>query len=111
MVIPAEKARDHVGRECTVIMTVRSSKNAVPRRTYFLDSEADFHDEKNLAVVISYDDADKFHEMGIDDPALHYKDKKIRVTGKVIDEDDQIRIHVTDPKQIKLVEPKPTGCG
>ena len=105
-VIPAAQARDHVGRECTVELTVRSSKNAAGRRTYFLDSEEDFHSAKNLAVIISYDHADRFREAGIDDPAEHYKGKAIRVTGKVIEEDDQIRIRVQDPKQIKIVEPK-----
>ena len=105
-VIPAAEAKDHVGQECTVEMTVKASKNAAKRRTYFLDSEEDFHDEKNFAVVISYDHAAKFQEAGIDDPAEHYKDKTIRVTGKVIEEDDQVRIRVEDPKQIKIVEPK-----
>ena len=87
-------------------MTVKSSKNAAPRKTYFLDSEEDFHDEKNLAIVISYDHADKFREAGIDDPSEYYKGKTIQVTGKVIDEDDQVRIRVEDPKQIKLLETK-----
>jgi uncharacterized protein (DUF58 family) len=105
-IIPAAEIRSHVGKECTAEMTVKASKNAVPRRTYFLDSEEDFHDEKNLAVVISYDHAAKFQEAGIDDPAEYYKGKTIRVTGKVIEEDDQVRIRVDDPKQIKLVEPK-----
>ena len=52
-VVPAAEARDHVDKSCTVEMTVRSSKNAAPRREYYLDSEEDFHDEKNFAVVIS----------------------------------------------------------
>jgi hypothetical protein len=73
---------------------------------FFLDSEEDFHDGKNLAVVISYDHADKFRDAGIADPAEYYKGKTIQVTGKVIEEDDQVRIRVEDPKQIKLVEPK-----
>ncbi len=105
-IIPAAQVKDHVGEECTAELTVRASKDAAKRRTYFLDSEEDFHDEKNLSVVISYDHADKFREAGIDDPAAHYKDKTIRVTGKVIREDDQVRIRVEDPKQIKIVESK-----
>ena len=40
------------------------------------------------------------------DPAEHFKDKTIRVTGKVIEEDDQIRIRVEDPKKIELAETK-----
>ena len=68
----------------------RSSKNAAPRREYYLDSEEDFHDEKNFAVVISYDHADLFKKAGIDDAAEHYKGKSLRVTGKVIRENDQV---------------------
>src|SRR5262249_38059272 len=68
-VIEAAEARKHVDETCTVSMTVRSSKNAAPRREYYLDSEPDFRDERNLAVVISYDHADRFREAGIDDPA------------------------------------------
>ena len=105
-IIPATEIRSHVGKECTALMTVKASKNAAPRRTYYLNSEEDFHDEKNLAIVISYDHAAKFQEAGIDDPAEYYKDKTIQVTGKVIEEDDEIRIRVDDPKQIKIVEPK-----
>jgi hypothetical protein len=105
-VIAATEARSHVGEECTAQMTVKASKNAAPRRIYFLDSEEDFRDEKNLAVIISYDHADKFREAGIADPAEHYHGKTIQVTGKVIAEDEQIRIHVEDPKQIKVVESK-----
>ena len=101
-VIPAAEIRQHIGKECTALMTVKSSKNAGPKRVYFLDSEEDYHDEKNLAIVISYDHAAKFQAAGIDDPADYYMGKKIRVTGKVIEEDDQVRIRVEDPKQIKV---------
>ena len=102
-VIAAPDAKAHVNERCTVEMTVRSSKNAAPRREYYLDSEEDFHDEKNFAVVISYDHAELFQKAGIDNPAEHYMGKKLRVTGTVIEENDQIRIRVEDPKQIKIV--------
>ena len=105
-VFPATEARNHVGQECTFEMKVKASKNAAPRRTYFLDSEEDFHDANNLSVVISYDHADKFREAGIADPAEHFKDKTIRVTGKVIEEDEQVRIRIEDPKKIEVIEPK-----
>ncbi len=59
-VLPAAEARNHVGKDCTFEMKVKASKNAAKRKTYFLDSEEDFHDANNLSVVISYDHADKF---------------------------------------------------
>ncbi len=103
-VIPATEAKSHVGKQATVEMTIRASKNAAPRRTYYLDSEEDFHNVDNVAVIISYDHAEAFQKAGIDDPAEHYRGKKLRVTGKIIAEDDQTRIHVTDPRQITIVE-------
>jgi hypothetical protein len=103
-VVPAAEAREHIDKMCTVEMTVRSSKNAAPRREYYLDSEEDFHDEKNFAVVISYDHAEAFQKAGVADPAEHYKGKKLRVTGKVIHENDQTRMRVEDPKQIVVVD-------
>jgi hypothetical protein len=104
VVVAAPEAKNHIDAKCTVEMTVRSSKDASGRREYYLDSEEDFRDEKNFAVVISYDHADLFKKAGIDDPSEHYKGKKLRVTGKVIRENDQVRIRVEDPKQIKIVE-------
>ncbi len=102
--VKSEEARKHIDEKCTVEMTVRSSKNASGRREYYLDSEEDFHDEKNFAVVISYDHEDLFKKAGIEDAAEYYKGKKLRVTGKIIHENDQVRIRVEDPKQIKVID-------
>ena len=103
-VIPSNEAREHVGESRTVEMTVRSTKNAEKRREYYLDSEADFGDEKNLAIVIAYDHADRFNAAGIEDPAEHFKGKTVRVTGTLVREGEQVRIRVEDPTQIKPVE-------
>ena len=102
--IPAAQAREHVGERRTVETTIRASKDAARRREYYLDSEPDFGDEKNFAVVISHDHADKFKAAGIEDPAGHFKGKTIRVTGTIIREDQQVRIRVEAPEQIKVVE-------
>ena len=103
-VVAACDAKNHIDEQCTVEMTVQASKNAFTRREYYLDSEKDFHDEKNLAVVISHDHADLFKKAGVNDPAEYYEGKKLRVTGKVIRENKQVRIRVEDPKQIKVME-------
>lgn len=102
VVISAAEAKSHLDETVTVEMTVKKSKNSETSKSYYLDSEADYDDEKNLAIVISYDAAPKFKEAGIDDPAAHFKGKTIRVTGKVVKEGKQVRIRVTDPKQIVL---------
>ncbi|MBY0396264.1 MAG: hypothetical protein K2X91_07315, partial [Thermoleophilia bacterium] len=72
-------------------------------RRYYLDSEADYDSPTNLAVLIDYDHAPAFKAKGIDNPAEHYKGKRIRVTGTVIREEDQTRIRVTDPARIEVV--------
>ncbi len=102
--VAAADAKSHIDERCTVEMKVRASKNAGPRREYYLDSEEDFHDVKNFAVVISYDHAEKFKKAGIDNPADYYMGKKLRVTGKVIAENDQVQIRADDPAQIKIVD-------
>jgi hypothetical protein len=103
---PAEAIKI-VDKEVTVQLVVRSSKNALAgRHEIYLDSEEDFRDEKNLAVVITEDGAGKFKEAGIDDPAEHFRAKTIRVTGTVIRKDDRPRIEISDPKAIRLIEQK-----
>lgn len=103
-VFPADQAQDHIGETATFRLTVQSSHNAAKRSTYYLDSEEDFHDDDNLSVVIAHEHADAFKKAGIDDPAVYYRNKLIEVTGQVIEEDDQVRIRVTAPDQIKLIE-------
>ncbi len=103
-VIPAAEAHTHVGEVGTFAMTVRSSKDAAAHEEIYLDSEEDFHDEKNLALVISYDDLPAFRAAGIRAPAEYFLNKTIHVTGQVIHENDQTRIRVEDPKKIQLVE-------
>jgi hypothetical protein len=103
-VVPAAEAKDHVDERCTVEMTVRSSKAATPRKEYYLDSEEDFHDDKNFAVVISFDHAEAFQKAGVDNPADHYLHKKLCMTGKIIHQNDQIRMRVEDPKHIVVVD-------
>lgn len=102
--VKAVDAKDHIDETCTVELTVKASKDATGRQEYYLDSEEDFRDEKNFAVVIHYDHADAFKKAGVDNPAEFYRDKTIRVTGKIIRENDQVRIRVEDPANIKVVE-------
>jgi hypothetical protein len=103
---PADAIK-RLNEKVVVEMLVKASKNRLENRgEIYLDSEEDFRDPKNLGVVINRAGAAKFKEVGIDDPAEHFKDKTIRVTGVVIKEDERFRLIVEDPKQIQLVEKK-----
>jgi hypothetical protein len=101
---PAE-ARKKVGEQITVEMTVRSAKDRLEKRgEIYLDAEADFGDEKNFAVVITKAGAASLKAAGVEDPAAHFKDKKIRATGTVKEVDKVPRIEIDDAKQIRLSE-------
>ncbi|MDB5351938.1 MAG: hypothetical protein JWN86_3185 [Planctomycetota bacterium] len=105
-IVPAAEAKDHLDKECTVEMTVLSSKNAEKSKVFYLDSEKDFRDPKNAVVVISYDHLDAFKKAGIDDPSTHYLNKTIRVLGTPKKVSDQVRIRVEDPKKIEVLKNK-----
>jgi hypothetical protein len=102
-----EEAGKRVGKEVTVEMVVRASKDRLARRKeIYLDSTTDHTDAKNLAAVITAAGAAKLKEAGIADPASHFKGKTIRVTGKVTLKNKEPRIEVNDPKQIEVVKKK-----
>jgi hypothetical protein len=101
------EARKKVGEKVTVEMAVRAAKDRLEKRgEIYLDSETDFRDEKNFAVVITKAGAASLKEAGIDDPAGHFKDKKVRATGTVKEVDKVPRIEIDDAKQIRLVDGK-----
>ena len=96
-----------VNEKVTVEMTVKASKNRLEKRgEIYLDSEDDFHDPKNLGIVITKTGATAFAKAGVEEPAGHFKGKTIRVTGTVIIKEKRPRIEVDEPKQIDLVNPK-----
>lgn len=101
---PAD-ARRLVGQEVKVEVTIRTGKNRLEKRgEIYLDLELDFRDAKNLAIVITRDGATDFATQGIADPAEHFVNKKIRVTGKVSVAQDVPRIEVNSAKQITIRE-------
>ncbi len=99
------EAIKRVNEHVTVAMTVQASKDRLEKRKeIYLDSEKDFRDEKNLGVVINVAGAAKFKEAGIADPAGHFLNKTIRVTGTITVEENRPRLVVSDPKQIRVIE-------
>jgi DNA/RNA endonuclease YhcR with UshA esterase domain len=101
------EARKRVNEKVIVQMLVKASKNRLEKhKEIYLDSETDYKDEKNLAIVINEEGAARFKKAGIDEPASHFKGKTIRVTGTVILSQDRPRIVVSDPMQIRVVEQK-----
>jgi hypothetical protein len=101
------EARKQVGKTITVEMRVRAVKDRLEKRgEIYLDSEENFRDPKNFAVIITRKGAAGFKDVGIADPAGHFRGKTIRATGAVKLVQDVPRIEVDDPAQMQSVDHK-----
>jgi DNA/RNA endonuclease YhcR with UshA esterase domain len=100
------EAATRVNEQVTVEMHVKAAKNCPHCSQIFLDSDEDHHDPKNLAVAVTEAGKPRFKDIGIDDPAGHFKGQVIRVTGMVTFKANRLQIEVNDPKQVELVETK-----
>lgn len=102
-ITPAEAAKK-LKEKVTVEMLVKSTGG---RENCYLNSEEDFKLDANFTIFLSKDAKEKFKKAGIEDPATHFKQKAIQVTGTVILFEKKPRIAVAEPAQIKVVEKKP----
>jgi hypothetical protein len=101
--LPPSEARKQVGKRITVEMVVKATKDDLEKRgQIYLDSESNFRDEKNFAVVITKSGAASLKKAGIDEPAKHFKSKKIRATGTVKKVQEVPRIEINNADQIEL---------
>src|SRR5262245_2065471 len=99
------EARKQGGKTVTVEMTVKAAKDRLEKRgEIYLDSEADFKDKKNFAVVITKAGAGSLKKAKISNPAEHFGGKKIRATGEVKVVEGVPRIEIDDAKQIALAD-------
>jgi hypothetical protein len=104
--IRAEEARQHLGQKVSVTFLVQASKDAVKRKVVYLDSEKDFHDPKNLGIIIPEDVVARLVQKIGNNPATYYKDRTIRVVGKVVEAESRCYIRLGEPEQIEVVEPE-----
>jgi DNA/RNA endonuclease YhcR with UshA esterase domain len=104
MPLSAPDARTRINERVTVEMPVKAAKNCQRCSLMFLDSEADHHDPKNLAVALTETGKPRFKDIGINDPAGHFKGRLIQATGVVTLKENRPHIEVGDPGQIEVVE-------
>jgi DNA/RNA endonuclease YhcR with UshA esterase domain len=105
-IAPAEAAR-HINEKCVVEMEVKSTGKSRDGNAVFLNSETDFKDKNNFTIFLGGKELlEKFKKAKIDDPAAHFKDRTIRVTGTVKLYREKPEIAVDDPDQIQVVEKK-----
>ena len=102
MPLSPQEAVNQVNEPVTVEMLVKAAKSCPHCSQIFLDSEEDHHDPNNLAVAVTDTGAARFKGARIDDPALHFKGKTIRVTGVVTLKDNRPQIEVDDPSQVEV---------
>jgi hypothetical protein len=108
--IRPEQARKFVGQRCVVTFVAKKTKHAVMRNRYYIDSQEDFHDAKNLGIQIEEPMAEKIRRtQQIEDLAAFLKGKTLRVTGVVFLQDDLPYIKVADPADLVVVETKSQG--
>ncbi len=104
-VVKPEDARQHKDAKVTVEFTVAAGRELADKGICFLNSEKDHKLSSNFTAFITPAGLKKFKEEAkIEQPALHFFKKKIRVTGTVQLFKEQAEIKVESPEQIKIVE-------
>jgi len=105
---PADAAR-HVGQWCVVTMKVSSGRLMADAGRCYLNSRKDHRDKENFTAVIFRQGLEKFAKADIDDPAAHFLDKTIRVTGTIELYKDKPQIKVELVDQIEVVSDEATA--
>lgn len=105
---PADAAR-HVGEWCVVTMKVSSGRLMADAGRCYLNSRKDHRDRENFTAVIFRQGLEKFSKAEIADPASHFLDKTIRVTGTIELYKDKPQIKVELVDQIEVVSDEATA--
>ncbi|HVS38574.1 MAG TPA: hypothetical protein VMS17_23665 [Gemmataceae bacterium] len=102
-VLTPTQAIKKVNEAVVVEMEVKSTGG---RSNRYLNSQEDYKSADNFTIFIDKDVLAKFTDAKIDDPAVYYKGKTIRVMGTVVVYDGEPRIEIERPDQIKVVDKK-----
>lgn len=95
---PADALKGKVGDEVTVQFEVKAGRLTADKKRLFLNSEADFRDEKNFTVVVTA--AARAGALK-DATGDTFKGKTVRVKGKLSKYQEKLQIEVDDEKQIE----------
>jgi alkaline phosphatase D len=101
---PLEAAKK-VGEEVTVEFHVRATGKTRDNVRVFLNSTAERQDPDNFTIVLMMKDiGDALSAAGVKDPPAYFKNKTVRVTGKVTLYQERPQIILTDAAMIGVVE-------
>lgn len=95
-IVPWDKAAEHYGKVCTVEGNIVSSYNS--GKACFLNFHPDY--KNHFSVVIFGADFGQFPSS----PESYYLNKKVQVTGKIVEYKGHPEIIVAAPSQIKILE-------
>jgi DNA/RNA endonuclease YhcR with UshA esterase domain len=99
-----EAAAKKIDEKCTVQMEVKST--GMGKGVLFLNSKENYKDVDNFTVFINKAGVEKLKEAKIFEPADHYKNKTILVTGTVKLYRDKPQIVIEKADQIRVLEKK-----
>ncbi len=101
---PLQELIKKEGQRCRFEMMVRNPvRMKKDPKLIFLNSEREFSDPKNVAIVIDREAEERLRGAGVSDPVAHFKNKMIRVTGKVSLYQGRVEVKIRDPDQIEIV--------
>ena len=102
-----DDVKDSIGKKVVLEYEVKSSSLIESKKICFLNSRKNYRDKQNFAVIIKSDSLERFAMAEIVNPAKHFLNKKIRVSGMVTEHRGKPQIQVTMVDQIKVLKPKP----
>lgn len=107
-VLSPENAVGRAGEKATVEFRVEASTLLSDRESpiCFLNSNRNFKSNDNFTVVIFSEGLKKFQKAQIDDPASHFRNKLIQVTGEIGLRQGRPQIIVEYVGQIEIVDEK-----
>jgi hypothetical protein len=100
---PATAGRASKVGEATIwTFTVVETKFARRRQMHFLSSSLNFRGSENQAIAIAAADFGAFRDAGIEELDVAYLGKKITAHGTLFEDEGQLLLRVTSPRQIEL---------
>jgi serine/threonine protein kinase len=101
LILNPQQAGKLVDQRCSVQFVVKSTGLSKTRTILFLNSEGNYRDEQNFAIVVH--NIDKNPAIAVDDLAASFQGKTIRASGRVILFDGRPEIVVDDPSQVEVL--------
>ncbi len=106
------EAANHLDQVRSVELRVRSvgtTRGSPP--VIYLNSESDWKTPGNFTVLLNSPAIEQLRQEGIDDPAGHFRDRKIRATGTIHLHKDRtaarlnrLQMEIDDPASVQLVD-------